>query len=695
MKVKLHDSLQLPYYKRISYLYIPAVFVCVSILMEIMMFSFAKLPFPPAYIFSLCLVLFIAVCAAILPMKRLQVILCSVFLGAQLFFTISNVIAYQTGNGIFSLETIMLLDTAFKNKDAVSLDLWFITPLILLIVAYIVAVALIMWFCYVPAKYRRFERQHLLCGILAFVSCFTYSFNYSVLPAYGTDFVANLSNQKFIFDTLSNRISKMQTFGSYAYYIDNLLALIGGKKKVTSVLNVEIDNNLIPNQFALDTTEVLGEGYNLISILMETFERQAINPITMPNLYQFMQQSCTEVNGYYSVERTCFADHISQTGTHPEGKEYWLSYRDIAVPHALGNIFQRSNYVTAAFHNTHGLCYERNVFFEKTMGFQKFYNYETYGDESTRHEEQYAFNSDELLFGANLSRIMPSDSDRNFYSYIITASTHITDAKKYDLHEYYSDEFELIEKERWDELTKLYPVLLSDDPVKVLTAKNYLAGTCSFDKGFGELLEYLKTNKNSKGEYLIEKTAIVMFGDHYYYTTPDVLKTEIPNPTSLTGNRCPLIVYNPREKIETPTAGIVTQAQNALLPEPADCGKTINRFTSSLDIYPTICSLFGIQTDQQITYGRSIYDTESSIGVAFLSGYIFGSVEKGYDAQNDKWAIWRTCDFVNYNGLTLTQEQLAKVKPIVNRTYASVFLTSDLYANNGFKSLQKAYYKLG
>ena len=694
MQLKLPDVDYVPFYKRISYLYIPALFVLTTILMEVLMFAIMGLSFPSSYIFSLTIVLIIATITSLIGVKWVQTVICSILIGAQVFFTISNVIAYQTGNGVFSLETFLILSTAFKNKDAVSLDLLFLIPLIILVVAYIVALVLIMWFCPMEKKQRRFEKQSLLCGILAFVSFFVYTFTYSTLPSYGNNFVLNLSNQKFTYDTLSNRVGKMRTFGSYSYYLDNLLAILGGKKDVIKVLDIELEEEFKPNQFALDEAEVLGEGYNLISILMETFERQAINPITMPNLYKFMQESCTEVNGYYSIERTCFADHISQTGTHPEGGEFWLNYSDVQLPHALPNIFNQSGYKTATFHNSHGSCYERNDFFERTMGFQEFNNYYTYGDDSTRHAEQYAFNSDELLIKANLPKIMPSD--RDFYSYIISISTHITDAKKYSLRTYYPEEFEFIENEKWDELTELYPVLLSEDPIQVLTAKNYLAGTCSFDKGFGALIEYLKTTKDEtddQGRYLIETTAIVMFGDHYYYATPDTLKAENEDPYNLAGNRCAFIVYNPREQVTHPTLGNLTQGENALLATPAKCGSTLCRFTSTMDIYPTICSLFGIQTDQQLTYGRSIFGTEKSIGVAYLSGYIFGDV--GYDAVNDEWKLWRTYNFEKYNGVKLTQKQLAEITPIVNRVYDSIFMNTKLYETDGFKDLAKAYYKLG
>lgn len=703
MKLKLNDASDLPFYKRISFLYIPALYVVVSILLEIFMFSFMNFSFPKGYIFSLTIVLIIATLVALVSRKWLQTVICSLLVGWQLFTTISNITAYQTCNEIFSLETLKTITTAFANAGSVVLNLMFLIPIILLLFGYITALVLIMWYCRTPKDYKyQFRSRSILCGILAFVSFFSYTVAYSGLPNYHQEYMANLKNHKFIYDTFSNRAINLQTFGSYSYYLDNLLSLMGGKVDTLDVMDVTVNPEFEANTFAMDESEVLGDGYNLITVLMETFERQAINPITMPNLYQFLAKSCIEVNGYYSIERTCFTDYISQTGTHPMGKEYWNNYGDVATPHSLANIFSRSGYVTGAYHNWHGNCYNRYGIFEDNLGFDSFNDY-TYAEEY--YWQHCALNPDELLFKNNLERLAPAD--QKFYSYVISGSTHAVGPKRFDFPRYYPDEFAYIEDpEIWAELVKLYPVLNSNNENIVMRAKNYLVGTYSFDLGFGALIDYLKKtpDKLHAGKKLIETTAIVMFGDHYYYTTPDFLKPESEDPRKLAGNRSPFIVYNPRAKAVNPTTGtITTQAENAVQTTPAECGITLNRFTSTMDIYPTICSLFGIKTDKQMTYGRSIFDDHQSVGVAYLTGYTWGAVgyteTAGVDNINGgayiEWQIWKTLDFVHYNGVTLNDEQYEAITPDVNRVYASIFLNSKLFDEDGFVEMEKTYYQLG
>ena len=706
MKIRMQDAARVPFYKRVSYLYLPALFVVTSLLLEVMMFSIMDISFPKAYIFSLSIILMIAALVALIQQKWIQVIILSLLFAWHLTTTISNIIAYDACMEIFSLETLKSLVMAFGNVGAVDIDFLFLVPIIALIVLYVIVTVLVMWFCRVPKKQNNHFWQVTLCGIMAFVSFFSYTIAYSGLQKYqnGTDnYVANLSNEKFLYDTFSNRVADLRTFGSYSYYIDNFLKLIGAKSDMTDVMQEKLNQEFEANEFALNDDEVLGEGYNLIMILMETFERAAVNPITMPNLYHFMRESCYEVDGYYSIERTCFTDHVGQNGMHEVGKELWNNYGDVTVPHSLANIFDRSNYQTAAFHDYDGRSYQRRKIFTNRFGFQSFTDFNDY--ENPRYTAHCGLNSDKELFEENLEQIAPAD--KNFYSYLVSVSTHSLNASRFNLRDYYPDYFDYIEKpENWDALKQIYPVLANGSELEILTAENYLAGTYNFDLGFGALLNRLRTTRGKDGKFLIETTAFMMFGDHYYYVNPFALKPENNNPRDLLGNRCPMIVYNPKAKIN---GSDKTQADNAVentsksLAERNQCGVTLRRFTSTMDIYPTVCSLFGIQTDKQLTYGHSIFDNEQSIGVGYLGGLTWGAV--GYNGEEtqyfqyqgrtyctDKanWQLWRTADFVNFKGTPLTLEQIDEITPLVNRTYASIYLDTWLYDHNGFKDLAKS-----
>ncbi|MCQ2382120.1 MAG: hypothetical protein MJ054_02335, partial [Clostridia bacterium] len=210
MKINLHDTTGVPVYKRVSYLYIPALFVVTSIVLEVIMFALMEIQFPKAYIFSLSILLIIAALVALIHYKWIQTIICSVLFAWQLTTSISNIIANNTCMEIFSLETLKTLGMAFGNAGAIELGYWFLVPIIALIILYVVCIVLIMLFFRTPKIKHNNFKQSLLCGILAFASFFSYTIAYPGLPSYkyGTEnYVVNLGSEKFLYDTFSNRAS--------------------------------------------------------------------------------------------------------------------------------------------------------------------------------------------------------------------------------------------------------------------------------------------------------------------------------------------------------------------------------------------------------------------------------------------------------------------------------------------------------
>lgn len=624
-----HTMTPTVWYQKYSYLYLPALYLLLGILLDVTMYGFMGLPFPSDYLYSLALMGLVAAVLCLTRRKWLQVTFISLLLAVQTFTCVANILSYSTLSEIFSWETIHSIVNAVVASTSAHLDTLFIIPLVALAVVYVVATILICHFFKTPVvKKQRRLVQPLLCAVLVAASLLSYGIAYWTLPPYEDQYLDNLTNRKFVYDTFSNRIQSFKMFGSYSYYLNNLLALMSLKSAVSTADAFGITvNDYAPDSYGYENIDQLQNGDNLIMILMETFERAAINPYTMPNLYQFMQANCYAVDGYYSIERTCLPDYLSQTGTHVLGKEMWSAYGDTEIPFSLANIFNRAGYTTNAFHNGDGNFYNRNNLYTKAFGFDHFYDYHAL---STQYKAYFNGNKDELLFKENLTKIAPANQD--FYSYVVSISTHGL-APNINLQTLYPDEFAVIDR-YYDELADLYPWLASNDQDKVQIIKNYLAGTVTFDLGFGALIDYLRTTDdltvtNADGSHpkLIETTALVMFGDHYYYLNPLVAQKapEAANPNDLLGNQCPFIVYNPRatnDDVEQNPDGI-TYAANALAGKQAQpLGQTIERFTATMDIYKTACSLFGIVTDQQLTYGHSIFTDQQSVGVGYINGYI-------------------------------------------------------------------------
>ncbi len=682
------------WYKKYSYLYLPALYLVLGVLLDVTMYAFMGLPFPSDYLYSLAIMTVVAAVLCLTQRKWVQVTFVSLLLAVQLFTCVANILSYGSLSEVFSWETIHSIVNAVIASTSARIDTTFVIPLVALAVVYVVAVILICHYFKTPVvKRQRRVLQPVLCALLVATSLLTYGVAYWTLPAYADQYLDNLTNRKFVYDTFSNRVQSFKMFGSYSYYLNNLLALMSLKSAVTTADTFGITvKDYQPDSYGYETIAQMPKGDNLIMILMETFERAAINPYTMPNLYQFMHENCYTVDGYYSIERTCLPDYLSQTGTHVLGKEMWSAYGDTEIPFSLANIFNRAGYTTNAFHNGDGSFYNRNNLYTKALGFDHFYDYYAL---STQYKAHFNGNKDELLFEENLTKIAPADQD--FYSYVVSISTHGL-APNINLQSLYPDEFALIEQ-NYDELADLYPWLTSNDKDKVQIVKNYLAGTVTFDRGFGALIAYLRktddltvTNADGSHPKLIETTALVMFGDHYYYLNPLVVQKEptVANPNDLIGNQCPFIVYNPYALNDNPEVnpGRVTYATNALAGEQAQpLGQTIKRFTATMDLYKTTCSLFGIVTDQQLTYGHSIFTDQQSVGIGYINGYIWGETSDG--------KAWRTVDYQEFAGVTPSATELAAVEPLLTQTFNSIIANMTLYEGTGFKNLTKSYYTLG
>lgn len=635
------------------------------------MYQFMGLPFASDYIYSFLLMLVLAALVCMTQRKWLQVVILSPFWALQLFFCVANILCYTSLAEVFSLESFLSIVNAVVASKSGNYHFGFIFPVVLIAAVYVVGVIIVMVKCQTPVVKRRLW-QPIICIALVIVSLFTNLVYYGTLPEYYENYVQNLDNKKFIYDTFSNRIQNMKMFGTYSFYLNNLLYVLSLKNSADEALGIDVQTELInPDTYGYESLaeQQLGDGNNLIMILMETFEKSAINPVTMPNLYNFMNQSCTQIDGYYSIERTCFTDYISQTGIHALGKEMWSSYGDVEIPFSLANIFNRSGYVTNAFHDYNFAFYRRDKVFPKALGFQNWYDFYRY--DSERRDDLFNANKDETLFKKNLDRIAPAD--KKFYSYLISISTHGL-APIYDLRDEYPEEFAYIEQpENLERLKQWYPWLSSNDKDQVKTIKNYLAGTMSFDKGFAALLKYLRETKNQDGNYLIDTTAIVMFGDHYYYMSPSAVNPERDD--NLIGNKCPFIVYNPK-------------APEAQGNKDNPLGRTIERFTATMDIYKTVCSLFGVVTDKQLTYGHSvliddaIYPENRTVGIGYMNGYTWGK-------------DWRTSDFIEFAGRDLSADEIADWGAIANRAYSAIVANMSLYAKDGFKDLEKCKYSLG
>jgi len=275
---------------------------------------------------------------------------------------------------------------------------------------------------------------------------------------------------------------------------------------------------------------MLDSNYNLIMLMMETGEYNAINPVLTPNLEQLKEMS-TWVDGYYSTERTCFTEYASLTGSYAMGNEMWRDYPNTDVTQSLGSVFRRAYeakgtpYQIGGFHTYDAEFYGReNMFTPDHYGFDFIRDISDprYGGNTIN--KAFNTNSDYTMFDTMQEDIAPSDGT-SFLSWVLGVSTHCPHFNSenvwYNKDGQIESSFpeslaEITEPETYQALEDLYPKLKNGDATEKLACMSFLVGIREYDRGIGVLLDHLRGN-NANGVDLLKNTAIVLYSDHYDY----------------------------------------------------------------------------------------------------------------------------------------------------------------------------------
>jgi len=654
---------------------IPLLYIIISISLDIVFVIAIGWSFPSRYIFSLLLIIICAVLVSCIPSRIAQISIFTLLLIFNAVAIVASVTAMDNLGEIFILENLYAMSTIDIAMDTVTIPWGLLMIVVTIVLLFLVGSVM------VGTRYKKerlgFRTKNLFISICVLVLTVT-SFHVSaagLLPRLDNSkhvFTANLGNDRFLVGTFLNRHAVLQTFGISTFYTLNLMDVIGIRP--TFGVNIDVGegkwSERAPHPHELD------ESYNLIMLMMESIEFDAVNPIVTPNLWRIKSMS-SWVDGYYAVERTVMTEYNSLVGSHVKGVEMWSNFPDVHVPQSLPNIFRRMEYQqVGAFHNWHGLMYNRdNVM--PNMGFH-FMRDNTYY-ESDGLGPSVNRNSDYRFFDLMVQDMAPTSG--SFFSYILNVSTHhgtdfhlrptptvgrlgrTTFAPSNErFSEYFRYDIDaIIEMEYY--LARFFPKLAIGTEFERQLTFQYLVHLHSFDRGVGVLLNHLETTPDlnhcqlSGPVMLIDTTAIVLYTDHFsiaWYSNSRnpgggrLSNTNVNNPL---GEKLSFMVFNPRDtdtrkgalpkdwrwctnKKDTflkdhPLDSLAIHSHGPssriVIPEFKEIGNRIERFTSNMDIFPTVAHLFGIRTHSDFTFtGSSIFeDNGFSVGLGFITGGAF------------------------------------------------------------------------
>lgn len=374
----------------------------------------------------------------------------------------------------------------------------------------------------------------------------------------------------------------------------------------------------------------LFESKNLIFITAEAFDSIAIDENITPTLYKMANNSFIFENYYqplYPVS-TSDGEYMNLMGLIPkEGLWSLADTHNNDMKFAIGNMFNRSGYVSYGFHNHTYKYYDRHKS-HPNLGLR--YMGCGNGLEKLMNCKRWP-NSDVEMFKATTTYYLSQSEP--FLAYYMTVSGHLN----YNF--------------TGNNMASRHKKEVSNLPYSS-AVKAYFATQIELDKS----MEYLLNELEAKGK--LEDTLIIICPDHYPYGLTAKQINEV-SPFNRNNKfelyHTSLIIYNPT--IE----------------------KTVIEETiSGIDILPTIYNLYGIDYDSRLYMGRDIFSEQEHIVILSDRSWI---TNKGkYNSVNGKFTKTTEENFDE-------KEYITKINKMVNDrfTISSSILDQDYYKYLGIE----------
>lgn len=360
---------------------------------------------------------------------------------------------------------------------------------------------------------------------------------------------------------------------------------------------------------------------NLVVFVAEAFSQLAIDKELTPNLYKLYSKGFQFDNFYTPLFPVSTADGEYMTDTSLIPKEGVWSLAKVKgnyIPYSYANVFENLGYTSNAYHNNTATYYKRNDYIN-TMGYDSFKACGKGLDINCRIWPQ----SDYEMIDKTTKDYINNDK---FITYYMTVSGHLE----------YTKNGNMMVTKNWDKVKDLN---------YSHRAKSYLACQMELDKAIGLLIERLeKANK-------LDDTVIMITGDHYPYGLN-------------------LDEINELSKYERDEVFDIHHMPFLLWNNEMDKPIKINKYSSSLDVLPTILNLFGINFDSRILMGTDILSDSDSLVIFSNRSFI---TEKGkYNSVNKK--------FINFNE-KVNDEYIRNISlKIYNKyKYSKLILEKDYY----------------
>ena len=333
-------------------------------------------------------------------------------------------------------------------------------------------------------------------------------------------------------------------------------------------------------------------GKNFMMVMMESVDTWLVTPEIMPNLYELSQNGVTLEHFYtplYLSAGTFNTELISQTGMIPAPTGLAsAAYSTNAFPLSLAHLFEEQGYTANSFHSANPSIYSRGSI-HTNLGFRAYHNYEDMGMDDYQLDSQ-------MIRGYPLMT-----ADEPFFTYIITYSGHGP----------YNEEMHNIAAPHYEQARAV--VAASGVTGSAENLEEYtraIAHAMETDAFIGELIEALEQDGK------LSDTVLLFYADHYgkYMTDKEFLAQlkEIANGDPMELYHTPCFFYG---------GGLAPQK--------------IEKYTSTVDLVPTIVNLFGLSADCRYYAGDDVFGDRGGVIPLPNYGWFDGETYFSADYQGE------------------------------------------------------------
>lgn len=463
---------------------------------------------------------------------------------------------------------------------------------------------------------------------------------------YNTNDIIESTNYVGLISSISMDALKVLTDFEESITLTNKLPFTKEEKTEYNLTNINFDeliaktnDETLKNMHQYFKTEVpsnkneytgIFAGKNLVFIVAEGFSPIGVDQELTPTLYKLVNNGFVFDNYYQPIYNCSTSDgeFISSLSILPgvatcSMKETIGTY----LPYSLGNIMKNYEYNSYAFHGWTYSYYNR----DKTM---PNLGYTYYGYDRYKKGYKYALKgitdswptSDVDVINSSYNIYNSAD---NFISYYMSISGHL---------EYNFTGGNAIANKNRDLVSKM-------DASNAIKA--YMATQIEFDKSLEILID------NLRRDGILDDTVIVITADHYPYGLSNKEISDyvdwMKNPNfDLYKNN--LVIYNSELPITK-----------------------VDKYTSSLDLLPTLLNLFGINYDSRLLIGRDIFSTSEDLVIFNNKSWI---TSRGrYDYLKKK--------FEPFTDEEIEDNYIEKINEMVNLKFqmSKLLISKDYYRN--------------